>query len=343
MKIAIDAMGGDHAPAEIVKGALQAVREYNVDVILVGQEELINKELQLHCPKGDARISVKHADEVVTMDDVPSQIIRKKRNSSLHVGLDLVKAGEAKAFFSAGNTGAVMAVSIMKLRTLEGIDRPGIATALPSLSPCGHSVLIDAGANVDSKAENYLHFAIMGSAYAKSVLHLEAPTVGLLSIGEEDVKGNEVTKSAFNMLKACKAINFIGNVEAKELYKGKADVIVCDGFVGNIALKSSEAVASFIGKLLKDTFKSSILGTIGGLFLLPGLKKFKKRVDYEEYGGAPLLGVGGICIIGHGSSTANAVKNAIRVSKEMIDRDLNGFIERGVGEAMKILNPREAS
>jgi glycerol-3-phosphate acyltransferase PlsX len=328
MKIAIDAMGGDHAPEQIVIGAIQAVQEYDANVILVGREEIINAELAKYLPKGDSRITVQHAEQVVTMDDVPSQIVRGKRDSSLHVGLQLVKDGAADAFYSAGNTGATMAVAILKLRTLKGINRPAIATVLPSLT--GRSVMLDAGANVDSSPENYLHFAIMGSEYAKSVLDVKNPTVGLLSIGEEDAKGNEVTKKVFSMLRDCRAINFMGNLEAKELYNGKVDVIVCDGFVGNIALKTSEAVGSFVYKLLKDEIKSSFLSKLGALLMYPSLKRFKKRVDYEEYGGAPLLGVNGICMIGHGSSSANAVKHAVRVAKELVAKNMNKSIEQGV-------------
>ncbi len=339
MKIAIDAMGGDHAPASIIAGAVAAVKEYDTNVILVGQEPVVRAELEKILPGGDPRISIQHAEQVVNMDDIPSQIVRGKRQSSLHVGLRLVKEGTASAFYSAGNTGAVMATAILTLRTLEGIDRPAIATVLPSMK--GYSVMIDVGANVDSKSENYLHFAIMGSAYAKSVLHVENPTVGLLSIGEEDVKGNEVTKTVFSLLKKCKAINFTGNIEAKEIYKGKVDVIVCDGFVGNIALKTSEAVALFATSLLKEELSRSVVSKLGALLMLSGLKRFKKRVNYEEYGGAPLLGVGGVCIIGHGSSSAFAVKNAVRVALEMIGHNINQSIETDVKSSFKLLKEVE--
>ncbi len=336
MIIAVDAMGGDKAPKEIIAGVIRAVKAYNVQVMLVGQEDVVKAELAKQLPKGDERITIVHADQVVTMEDIPSQIVRGKRNSSLHVGLRLVKEGTAQAFYSAGNTGAVMGTAVVILRTLEGIDRPAIATALPSLT--GRSVLVDVGANVDSKPENYLQFAIMGSAYAKTILHIDKPTVGLLSIGEEDVKGNEVTKTVFSMLKECKALNFIGNVEAKELYKGKADVIVCDGFVGNIALKSSEAVASFIGTLLKQEIKRGFLSRLGAILMLPGLNRLRKRSDYEEYGGAPLLGVSGITIIGHGSSSANAVKNAVRVAKEMVENKINQSISEDVKNSLELIN-----
>ena len=339
MRIAIDAMGGDYAPASIIEGAVSAVKEYGVSVILVGQEPLIAAELRKVLPKGDPRITIQHAEQVVNMDDIPSHIIRGKRRSSIHVGLKLVKDASASAFYSAGNTGAVMATAMLTLRNLEGINRPAIATVLPSVK--GHFVMLDVGANVDSKPENYLHFAIMGSAYAKSVLHIETPSVGLLSIGEEDIKGNEITKTVFALLKNCKAINFVGNVEAKEMYKGKADVIVCDGFVGNIALKTSESVAVFIVTLLKQALSKSLLSKLGAILMLSGLKWLRKRVNPEEYGGAPLLGVGGICIIGHGSSSAFAVKNAVRVAIEMIKHDINSSIETDVSNSFSLLKDVE--
>ncbi|MDR2401278.1 MAG: phosphate acyltransferase PlsX [Deferribacteraceae bacterium] len=335
MKIAVDAMGGDNAPHEIVRGAIKAVQTYDIDVVLVGIEDVVREHLKQLLPRGDPRLTVVHADQVVNMDDKPSQIIRGKRRSSLHVGLGLVRDGEASAFYSAGNTGAVMATAILILRTLDGIDRPAIATALPSLN--GHSVLIDAGANVDSKVENYLHFAIMGSAYAKAILGIETPKVGLLSIGEEDVKGNEITKNAFVRLKECKALKFIGNIEPKELFKGIADVMVCDGFIGNVALKSSEAVASFIGTVFKSELRRSLLVKLGALLMYPSLLRIKHRADPEEYGGAPLLGVGGICIIGHGRATADAVKNAVRVAKGMVLSKMNESIKLDVINSLNLL------
>lgn len=341
MVIAVDAMGGDNAPREIVAGVIAAVKAYDVKVILVGQAVVIREELDRQLPGGHPAITIEHAEQVVTMEDIPSQIVRGKRHSSIHVGLKLVKDGAASAFYSAGNTGAVMGTAILTLRTLEGIDRPAIAAALPSLT--GRTVLLDVGANVDSKPENYLQFAIMGTAFAKSVLHLNNPRVGLLSIGEEDVKGNDVTKTVFSMLKECDALNFIGNVEAKELYKGKADVVVCDGFVGNIALKTSEAVASFVGAMLKEEIGRSLLGRAGALLMLPALKRLMKRANYEEYGGAPLLGVNGVCIIGHGSSSANAVKNAIRVTTEMVDHSMNQFIKDDINNSLELINSNKSA
>lgn len=341
MKIAIDAMGGDFAPEQIVKGAVDAVKEYGTEVILVGIEEQVKAELLKYLPNGDPKISIIHAEQVVTMDDVPSQIVRGKRNSSLHTGLRLVKDGKADAFFSAGNTGAVMAVAILMLRTLEGIDRPAIATTLPSLKR--HFVMLDSGANVDSKPHNYLQYAIMGSAYAKCVLGIDNPNVGLLSIGEEDSKGNEMTKHVFSLLKESPVVNFYGNIEPKEIFKGNVDVVACDGFVGNITLKSSEGVASFIGKLLKEELTRSPITKLGAMLALKGLKQFKKRTNPEEYGGAPLLGVGGVCIIGHGSSSSYAVKNAIRVAKEMVDAKMNDSIKEDIKRSLEMTKSQQNS
>lgn len=335
MKIVVDAMGGDHAPDAIVEGAVAAMREYDIDIVLVGQESVVNESLAKYLPKGDPRMTVEHAEQIVEMTDIPSQIMRGKRNSSIHVGLKLVKDGKADAFFSAGNTGAVMAVALLTLRTMEGIDRPCLATVLPSMK--GHTVLLDVGANVDSKPENLLQFAIMGSAYAKAVLGLDSPRVGLQSIGEEDVKGNEQTKTVFAILKENKALNFVGNVEAKELFKGNADVVVCDGFVGNITLKTTEAVAKFIATILKEEIRSSLLSKIGALFMLPGLNRFKKRADYEEYGSAPLLGLNGLVFIGHGSSSPNGVKHSIRIAKETTSQNIIDSIKMDVQRSFELL------
>lgn len=334
MKIVVDAMGGDFAPFETVKGSVLAVKEYGHEVILVGDEEAINAELSKY--KYDAsKISVVHAPENITMEDSPSKVLRGKRDSSIHVGLKLVKKGEGDAFYSAGNTGAVMVIAKMILKTLNGIDRPAIGAVMPNIK--GHSVVIDVGANVDAKPIHYLHFALMGNAYAKIILGKEHPKVGLLSIGEEEIKGNEITKSVFSLLKDTDSINFIGNVEGKELFKGTSDVIVCDGFAGNVALKVSESAAWYISRLIKDELKKSLLAKVGAIFLAPALRNVKKRADYTEYGSAPLLGVGGICCIGHGSSNANAVKHGVRVAGELAGNNVNGLIEESVSESMKAL------
>ncbi|BAI79661.1 fatty acid/phospholipid synthesis protein PlsX [Deferribacter desulfuricans SSM1] len=335
MRIAVDAMGGDHAPREIVKGAILAAKEYDIHIILVGDKTLIQQELDKAGNYPKEKISVIHAEEAITMDDLPSVAVRKKRKSSVHEGLRLVKKGEARAFFSAGNTGAVMACAKLILRPIEGVDRPAIGAVLPNAK--GHSVILDIGANVDCKSIHFLQFAIMGSAYAKIVFQKDEPTVGLLSIGEEDLKGNESTKNAFNLLKTSPLIKFIGNVEGKELYKGGADVVVCDGFAGNIALKVSESAAWYIGKLLKEELTKNFIRKMAALILKPAFESLKKRADYTEYGGAPLLGVNGICIIGHGSSNANAVKNGIKVAYELAEQRLNQLIEERVKASLERL------
>lgn len=331
MKVVVDAMGGDYAPHEIVKGAVEAVKEFNTELILVGDEQEVKKELDLNGPKAGRNIEIVHAEQVVTMDDLPSQIIRAKRNSSIHEGLRLVKSGEGASFYSAGNTGAVMAVAKMILKTLPGIDRPAIAAVMPTVK--GHTVMCDVGANVDCKVENYIQFAIMASAYASIVMGKEKPTVGLMSVGEEDVKGNETTKVVFKRLTELSqnnVINFYGNVEGKDLFRGTSDVIVVDGFAGNVALKVSESAGWYISKMLKDEIRSSTLSKIGALFMIPALKRIKKKADHSSYGGAPLLGVNGVCIIGHGSSNSTAAKYSIKMAHELAMKKLNDQIEKTV-------------
>ncbi len=327
MKIVVDAMGGDHAPEAIVEGSVLAAKEYEIEIILVGIKDLIEKELQKFSASERFNIEVVHADEVVTMEDTPSKALRGKRKSSMKIGLDLVKKGEAGAFVSAGNTGAVLAYSTFILRPLKGVDRPAIAIQLPTLK--GTSILLDAGANVDCKAAQLFQFAIMGHVYAKYIIGNEKPEVGLLSIGEEDSKGNEITKEVFQMLKKSH-INFIGNIEGKEVYKGNADVIVCDGFMGNIALKISESLAYMIGVSLKKIFMTNWISKLGALLLKPYLESFKRSVDYSETGGAPLLGVNGVCIIAHGSSSPKAIKNAIKRAKEFIEKRVNEHIQEDI-------------
>lgn len=324
MKIAVDAMGGDHAPESVVEGAVLAAREHGTKIILTGVAERVQAELDKFKDHSSLPIEVEHAEEVVEMHEVPAKVLRSKKKSSMKIGVDLVKNGEADAFVSAGNTGAVLAYCTIILRPLKGVDRPAIAIQLPTLT--GTSILLDAGANVDCKTSQLFQFGIMGHVYAKYILGKEDPGVGLLSIGEEDGKGNEITKEVFQMLKKSH-VNFIGNVEGKEVYRGNADVIVCDGFTGNIALKISESLAEMIGANLKMLFKTSWTGKLGYLFLKPHLAEFKKKVDYSETGGAPLLGVNGACIIAHGSSSPKAMKNAIIRAKELIEKKINRHIQ----------------
>lgn len=326
MKIAVDAMGGDKAPSAIIEGAVHAAREFGSNIILVGKREVISSELKKHDVK-NLPLSIRHASEIVEMHESPSVALRKKRDSSIKVGIELVKRGEADAFVSAGNTGAVMAAATLILRTLKGIDRPAIAVQLPTTS--GPVILIDAGANVDCKPHQLFQFGIMGHVFAKYVLGRDNPRVGILNNGEEEDKGNEITKEVHKVLKKS-TLNFIGNVEGKELYKGAADVVVSDGFVGNITLKVSESLADMIGKALKGIFTKSWRSKLGYLLIKPYLESFKKSVDYSEYGGAPLLGVNGICIIAHGSSSPKAIKNAIRQAGEFVKGKVNIHIQEDI-------------
>ena len=330
MKIALDAMGGDDAPAAIIAGAIEAVRELEVESILVGDEKEIKKELGRHATDR-LPLSIVHASQRVEMDESPSSVVRKKRDSSIWVATDLVKKSEAVAVISAGNTGASMATALFILGPIPGVERPAIATPLPTLK--GTSILIDVGANVDCKPQHLFQFGIMGHIYAKEILGITQPKVGLLSIGEEDSKGNELTKEVFKLLKAS-ALHFIGNVEGRDVYNGGADVIVCDGFIGNVALKISEGLSDAIIQFLKREIMSSSLGKLGYLLLKPSFARFRKKVDYAEYGGAPLLGVDGISIICHGRSSGLAIKIAIRVANESYDRGVNRHIKEQIEAQM---------
>jgi glycerol-3-phosphate acyltransferase PlsX len=314
MKIALDAMGGDYAPDVTVAGAIEAVSEYDVEVILVGDKDRLNEVLREKRYPAN-RISIFHASEVAGMDESPVAVLRKKKDSSIRKAVELVKTGNADAAVSAGHSGVAMAMALFLLGKVPGVDRPAIAAIMPSLT--GHFVLLDAGANVDCKPENLLEFAHMGNAYYKAIFNEEAPKVALLSIGEEDSKGNELTKEAFKLLKRSKGFNFRGNIEGKDVFAGRADVIVCDGFVGNIVLKTSEGLADTIIKMLKREIANVATGKLGYLMIKPAIRNFKKKTDYDEYGGAPLLGINGTCIIGHGRSSARALKNAIKVASEM--------------------------
>ena len=313
MRVVLDAMGGDHAPSVNVEGAVETVNECDdVDVILVGDESSIQKELR-NKRYSAHRISVVHASQVVEMQESPMVAIRKKKDSSIRVGIGLVKAGKADAFISAGHSGVVMATSLMMLGTAKVVDRPAIATLMPTLKD--PFIMLDVGATVDCNPQNLLQFALMGSTYCRLVLNRPEPKVALPSIGEEDIKGNEVTKEAFKLIKKSK-LNFIGNIEGKDIFSGMADVVVCDGFIGNIALKISEGLAETILKMLKQEISSVSTGRVGYLLMKPAIRKFKKRTDYDEYGGAPLLGINGTSIISHGRSSSKAIKNALRVAAD---------------------------
>jgi glycerol-3-phosphate acyltransferase PlsX len=323
--IAVDAMGGDHAPRPEVEGAVVAAREFGVRILLVGHAPELRRELAKHSHRG-LPIEIVPASEVITMNDSPSQAFRKKKDSSAHVATKLVRGGLADGLISAGNTGAVMAVARFGLGTLSSVDRPALAAPFPTARG-GTSVLLDVGANVDSKPAHLVQFAVMGEIYYRAIFGTRRPKVALLSIGEEEMKGNELTREVHTRLKHS-TLNFVGNVEGREIFGGDVDVIVCDGFIGNIALKISEGVAQHIVTLLKDALQSTLSSQVGYVLSRKAYKNFRKKIDYSEYGGAPLLGVRGVTVIGHGSSNAHAIKNAIRVATELVRGGVNERIEQ---------------
>ena len=328
--IALDAMGSDRAPKPEIEGAIHAARHYGVHVVLVGREPLIRAELGRVPAAASLPIQVVHASEVIAMEDKAVQAVRAKRDSSLRVGLRLVREGKASGFVTAGNTGAAMATAKMVLGGLPGVDRPALAAVIPTAVGTV-AILLDVGANVDCKPQNLEQFAVMGEIYFRSMFGTRRPRVGLLSIGQEEGKGNDLTREAFPLLKQL-PLNFIGNVEGRDLHNGKVDVIVADGFVGNVALKTSEGVANLVRATLKESLKATITRQVGYLLSRSAFADFKKRLDHTEYGGAPLLGVKGVCFITHGSSNANAIKNAIRVAAEFADLRINDKIEKELAQ-----------
>jgi phosphate acyltransferase len=329
--IALDAMGSDRAPKPEIEGAIHAARQYGVRVLLVGPESIVKAELDRHPSAARLPLEIVPATEVITMDD-KVEAIRAKRDSSMRVGLRMVREGSASGFVTAGNTGAAMATAKIVLGAVPGVDRPALAAVFPT-APGNPAMLLDVGANVDCSAQNLEQFAVMGDVYFRAMYGkrpgTSGPRVGLLSIGEEDSKGNDLTREAFQLLRQL-PLNFVGNVEGRDLYNGKLDVIVADGFVGNVALKISEGVANLVRTVLKESLKATITSQVGALLSRSAFTDFKKRLDHTEYGGAPLLGVKGVCIITHGSSNANAMKNAIRVASEFSARGINQSIERGL-------------
>jgi glycerol-3-phosphate acyltransferase PlsX len=335
--IAVDAMGADHAPRPEVEGAIRAVKTLEVKVILVGREEVIRRELAQHEGADSLPIEVVHASEHVTMEDSAAKAMRGKRDSSMRVASRMVRDKLADGFVSAGNSGACMAIAKTVMGVVPGVDRPALSGLFPSLKGTP-VVVVDVGANVDCSPSMLAQFAVMGEIYSRIVLHLKSPRVGLLSIGEEELKGNELTRGATPLLKTL-GINFIGNVEGRDIYTGKADVIVCDGFIGNVALKVSEGVVDIMQHMLQEALEATVTRKIGYVLSKAAYRDFKKRVDYSEYGGAPLLGVKGVCIVCHGRSNANAIKNAIRVAAEfsrgqinhLIESDLRGRSKKSVG------------
>ena len=337
--IALDALGSDRAPKPEIEGAILAARQYGVRVLLVGPEDVVKAELDRHPAAARLPIEVVHASEFITMED-KVEAIRAKRDSSMRVGLRMVREGQAAGFVTAGNTGAAMATAKVVLGAVPGVDRPALAAVFPT-APGNPAMLLDVGANVDCTPQNLEQFAVMGDIYFRAMFGKATfgntygkrpgtgPRVGLLSIGEEEGKGNDLTREAFLLLKQL-PLNFVGNVEGRDLFNGKVDVIVADGFVGNVALKISEGVSNLVRTALKESLKATITRQVGALLSRSAFIDFKKRLDHTEYGGAPLLGVKGACIITHGSSNANAIKNAVRVAAEFSERGINEKIERGL-------------
>jgi glycerol-3-phosphate acyltransferase PlsX len=331
MKIALDAMGGDNAPGVNIEGAVEVVKEArDIEVILVGDESALKKGLSSKSyPEG--RISIFHASEVIEMDAPPSHAIRRKKDSSVRRAVELVKSGGADAAVSAGNSGAMMALSMFLLGASEGVERPAIATVIPSFKE--PFLLLDAGANVDCSPMNLSQFAQMGNAYCKHILGRPKPRVGLLSIGEEPTKGNELTKEAFKLIEKL-GLNFIGNIESKDVFMGIADVVVCDGFVGNIFLKTSEGLGEVVMKMLKRDISSSASGKVGYLLMRPALRQFRKNTHYDEYGGAPLLGINGSCIICHGRSTSKAMRNALKAAADISRKRVNEVVSKEIKKTL---------
>ncbi len=320
VRIAIDAMGGDHAPGEIVAGALRAREELGVDILLVGDPQQIEAALP---PKTNlGQVEIVTAEEAIAMDEEPLNAVRRKRKASINVAMDLVKQQKADAVFSAGHSGAAMASALLRLGRLPGIDRPAIGTVFPTIVAGQPVLVLDVGANVDCRPKFLEQFAVMGSAYSQYVLGTTEPKIGLLNIGEEDSKGNDAAVRAHQLLRENSQINFIGNAEGRDVLSGRFDVIVCDGFVGNVLLKFAEAVGEVILQILREELPQGLHGQIGSAFLKPNLKRVKQRMDHAEHGGALLLGVAGVCFIGHGSSQAPSIFNAIRMAKEAVDNQV---------------------
>jgi len=313
MKIAIDVMGGDKAPYETIKGGIEALKETECEIVLIGDSDIIEKELLKYSYDHD-RISIIHASEIIDNEDKPVRAIKKKDDSSMVVGLKLLRKREIDGFVSAGNTGALLAGSLLKVGRIKGIDRPALGVAIPTVK--GFSVLLDSGANVECKPRNLREFAIMGGIYSRYVLSVENPKVGLVNVGTEEEKGTAMIKEAYGMIKEDKTINFAGNIEGRTILDGEVDVIVCDGFTGNVLLKFLEGMAKSFGTLLKDVFLSSFKTKIGALLIKSELGIFKKKLDYKEYGGAPLLGINGNVVKAHGSSDSRAIKNAIKYAEK---------------------------
>ena len=340
MKLAVDAMGGDYAPKQIVMGAIEAAKQYDCEIVLVGDQEQIEAELRANDAQNIKNISIHHTTQVIEMGEHPVDAIRKKKDSSLVVATRLVKSGECDGVVSAGSTGAATAAAKLLLRTIKGVDRPSIATPLPTSD--GLVLLLDSGAIVDSKPKDLTEMALMGSIYSQYVYGIKNPKVGLLNVGEEETKGNKKVQTTYPMLKSMDSINFIGNVEGRDIPTGMADVVICDGFVGNIVLKFAEGLAVTLLDLIKDAIKNGgVLARLGAFLVMPALKKLGKRLDVTEYGGAPLLGVNGCCIICHGSSTAKSICSAINVANEYVKGNVVKRIRDSIEKEEMLKNDSE--
>ena len=333
ISIAVDAMGGDHAPGVIVEGAVAAARHLDIQVALVGQRTALDDALTAHPDAATLPISVIDAPDVIDMAEAPIAALRRKPKASIRVAADLVAAGDASALFSAGHTGATVMSAYTAFGMIPGVDRPALATTIPTRER--PAVLLDAGASVECRPQHLLQFAIMGSVYARLALGVERPRVGLLSIGEEETKGNELTREAHRLLKAS-ALNFMGNLEGREIYSGAADVIVCDGFTGNVVLKTSEGLVETVGALLGDELQGTFSSQVGYLLSRRAFRRFQRRVDYSEFGGAPLLGVAGLAIVGHGRSSVKAVRNAIAMASRFASSDFLPRVEREIARAAEV-------
>lgn len=334
MKIAVDVMGTDYGPGELVLGAVDAVRKFGCDAVLVGDEKIITDLLHKYNADKDEKITIRHASEVIAMNEHPAIAVKTKKDASIVVAAKMLRNKECDALVSAGSTGAAVAAALFCLGRIKGIERPAIATPIPSLT--GTTVVLDSGAKVDAKPEHMVQSAIMGSVYAEYMLHIKSPRVGLLNIGEEETKGNEQALATYPLLKASNQVNFIGNVEGRDINKGTVDVVVCDGFVGNVVLKFAEGLASAIMTLMKDAIlNGGLMAKIGGMLIKPALKKLKKRLDPAEYGGALLLGVRAPFIICHGSSKAKSITSAVGVAMDFVDKDVVNIIGSKIAESQK--------
>jgi len=335
IRVAVDAMGGDHAPSHIVDGAVAAVRHLDVEIALVGQTAALEAALDPHPDWRSLDLEIVEAPDVIGMADAPMASLRRKPRASIRVAAELVASGEAATLFSAGSTGATVMAAHAAFGMIPGVDRPALAATIPTrLTP---TVLLDAGANVECRPQHLLQFAVMGGAYARLALKVAQPRIGLLSIGEEETKGNDLTREAHRLLKAS-PVNFVGNIEARDLYSGAADVIVCDGFTGNVVLKTSEGLVETVEELLGDELQGTFSSQVGYLLSRRAFRRFRRRVDYSEYGGAPLLGVGGLVLVGHGRSSAKAVRNAIAMAYRLASSDFVRRVEQDIAAIRQLTN-----